>query len=157
MDFNSTIRKAKLTDLLQVFRLEKEAFAPDYYPLFVLRQLFDTAPDLFYVAVDAEDQVLGYCFGGINAKDAIGWIYALAVIKKAQQQNIGRELTTALIRAYKNKNITTIKLTTTPDNLPAIGLYEKLGFKTISEEKNYYLDHSPRIVMKLEHTSFQNQ
>ena len=137
-------------DLTRIFQLEEEAFKPKNYPLFVLRQFYDILPDLFFVAVDELNQIKGYCFGGINHENKIGWVFALAVIKSEQKKKIGQRLTMELLTAFKNKNINTIQLTTTPDNSAAINLYEKLGFKKTAEIMDYYFDNSPRIIMKLE-------
>lgn len=120
------------------------------YPLFVLRQLFDIFPDLFFVAVDELNQIKGYCFGGIDTEGRKGWIFALAVTKPNQRMRIGERVTTELLHAFKNKNINTIHLTTTPDNTAAIKLYEKFGFEKMKEVGDYYLDGSPRIIMSMD-------
>lgn len=150
MKSNFKIRKVVKGDLTRVFQMEEEAFKPKHYPLFVLRQFYDTLPDLFFVAVDELNQIKGYCFGGVNYDTKIGWVFALAVMKSEQNKKIGQHLTTELLTMFKNKNINTIQLTTTPDNNAAIYLYEKLGFKKVEEITDYYFDNAPRIIMKLE-------
>ena len=150
MKSNFKIRKVVKEDLTCIFQMEEEAFKPKHYPLFVLRQLYDISSDLFFVAADEQNQIKGYCFGGIDYNNKIGWVFALAVAKAEQKKKIGLHLTTALLTTLKNKNINTIQLTTTPDNSPAINLYNKLGFKKDIEVMDYYLDNSPRVIMKLE-------
>ncbi|MEM7186230.1 MAG: N-acetyltransferase [Bacteroidota bacterium] len=149
MNSTLTIKKVSKKDLPSIFRLEEEAFAPMHYPLFVLRQLFDIAPDLFLVAVDALDQIKGYCFGTIDQDHQTGWIFALAVVKEEQRKKIGAQLTSRLLDVFSSKKINNIQLTTTPDNEAAIQLYEKLGFEKVDEEADYYFDGTPRIIMKL--------
>lgn len=144
------IRRAAKDDLKHIFQIEEEDFAPMHYPLFVLRQFLDIAPNLFFVAVDEQNQLKGYCFGAIDDERKMGWVLALTVIKSAQRKGIGQRLTTEFIAAMKHKNIHTIQLTTTPDNIGAIMLYEKVGFKKAEEVSDYYLDGSPRVIMKLE-------
>ena len=144
------IRKVEKGDLTHIFKMEEDAFKPKHYPLFVLRQFYDVSPDLFFVAVNELNTIKGYCFGGIDYDNKIGWIFALAVTKLEQKKKIGQHLTTELLTALKNKNINSVQLTTTPDNSPAIKLYEKLGFKKVTEVMDYYFDNSPRIIMKLE-------
>jgi ribosomal protein S18 acetylase RimI-like enzyme len=150
VESNFKIRKVTKDDLPRIFELEKEAFEPDHYPLFVLRQLYDISPDLIFVAVNEDNQIKGYCFGAIDYDNKIGWVFALAVNKPAQKKKIGERITIALLTALKNKNVTAIKLTTTPDNSGAIYLYEKLGFKKVTEVTNYYFDNAPRIIMNLD-------
>ena len=150
MKANFKIRKAKKDDLSRIFQLDEEAFKPMHYPLFVLRQLYDVFPNLFFVAVDELNEIKGYGFGGIDYTSNIGWVFALAVTKPEQKKKIGERITAELLTAFKNKNINTIQLTTTPDNYAAINLYEKLGFKKVTEAPNYYFDNSPRLIMKLD-------
>lgn len=150
MKSNIEIRKVVKEDLIHIFQIEEETFAPMHYPLFALRQFLDILPDLFFVAVDELNQIKGYCFGGIDNESKIGWILTLAVTKPNQRKRIGELITTKLLTAFKNKKITTIRLTTTPDNTAAIKLYKKLGFEKEKEDEDYYLDKSPRIIMKIE-------
>ncbi|WP_204346595.1 GNAT family N-acetyltransferase [Psychroserpens algicola] len=147
-----TIRTILKNDLKTIFQLEEEAFKPMHYPLFVLRQFYDIAHDLFLVAVDEHNQIKGYGFGGIDCDNKIGWIFALAVTKSEQKKKIGQRITHQLLTVFKSKNINKIQLTTTPDNSPAINLYEKLGFEKNSEVMDYYCDDSPRILMKLDNS-----
>ena len=150
MKSNIQIRKVVKDDLVHIFKIEEEAFKPMNYPLFVLRQFIDILPNLFFVAVDKFDQIKGYCFGGIDHESGIGWILALAVTKPNMRKKIGYLVTIELLAAFKNKNIDVIQLTTTPDNIAAIKLYEKLGFEKVKEVMDYYYDGSPRIIMKLD-------
>ena len=142
------IRLVRKEDLKLIHELEKDMFHPDHYPLFVLRQFYDTFPELFFVAVDTQNNLKGYCFGGINQPSKIGWVYALAVTKAAQNKRIGQQLTMRLLSELENRNINHVQLTTTPDNTAAIKLYEKLGFKTVTKDQDYYLDNSPRMLMQ---------
>lgn len=144
------IRPVAKDDLTRIFQLEEETFKPKHYPLFVLRQLYDISSDLFFVAVDEFNQIKGYCFGGINHVSKIGWVFALATIKEEQNKKIGQRLTTELLNALKAKGISTIQLTTSSDNSAAIHLYEKVGFKKMTETLDYYFDNTPRFLMKLE-------
>lgn len=150
MSSNIIIRNVTKADLSNIFKLEEEAFKPMNYPLFVLRQFYDISSDLFIVAEDEKNQIIGYCFGGIDYQKSIGWIFALAVSEENQKKKIGQSITTKLIESFQNSQIYTLQLTTTPDNYAAIRLYEKLGFKKIEEVEDYYFDNSSRIIMKLE-------
>jgi len=150
MKSNIKIRKAVKEDLRYIFQLDEDVFKPNNYPLFVLRQLYDILPNLFFVAVNELNQIKGYCFGAIDDNNKIGWVFALTVLKSEQNKKIGQRLTKEVLIAFKNKSINSIQLTTTPDNTSAINLYKKLGFKKVTEVADYYFDNTPRIIMKLE-------
>jgi len=142
------IRKAQLNDLGSIFQIDKEAFTPMNYPLFVLRQYLDIMPDLFLVAIDENEQIIGYTLGGIDSNNKLGWILSLATKKEIKSKGVGYKLTCELIDIFRKKQVEKIKLTVYPDNLAAINLYKKLGFKKIELVQNYYGDNSPRLVME---------
>lgn len=62
----------------------------------------------------------------------------IAVYEKYRNQSIGTGILNSIIRLAKFQGAKKIFLEVAKDNVPAIGLYEKLGFKVISERKNYY-------------------
>lgn len=49
----------------------------------------------------------------------------------------------------KNKDVEKIMLEVKEDNVPAINLYKKLGFKKISERKNYYKNKTAYIMERV--------
>tara|TARA_R110002049_G_scaffold166451_1_gene332558 strand:- start:1612 stop:2070 length:459 start_codon:yes stop_codon:yes gene_type:complete len=146
---NIEIRNVVKDDLPKIFQIEEDTFAPMHYPLFVLRQFYDILSDLFFVAVNEHNDIKGYSIGGIDHDSKMGWIFALAVVQSEQKKKIGQRITVELLKAFEDKNIGTVQLTTTPDNNAAIKLYEKLGFIKVTEKANYYLDNSPRLIMRL--------
>lgn len=76
-------------------------------------------------------------------------IYMVVVAEKYKQKNIGTQLFDYLIDYTQNKNIETIVLETRASNVPALALYERVGFEKVGERKAYY--NSPiedAIVMK---------
>ncbi len=78
-------------------------------------------------------------------------IYMVVVDKAHQNKKIGRFLLQALLQYAKEKKIPEIILETRKSNHLAIALYERVGFKKISERKAYY--SSPiedAVVMKRE-------
>lgn len=143
------IRNATKNDLQGIFEIEKTAFAPDNYPIFVLRQYMDVFPDLFLIATDENDSILGYIIGGIESSESMGWILSLAANPNNKSKGVGRRLTDELITKFKTLHLNTVRLTVHPDNIPANRLYEKLGFNKTELDNNYYGDQSPRLVLDL--------
>jgi ribosomal-protein-alanine N-acetyltransferase len=138
------IRKIEIVEIKEIFELDKKEFEPMNYPLFVLKQYYDLFSELFLVAENENKDILGYIIGGINTNE--GWILSLATKREYQGQGIGTKLCKSLLNLI---NIDCILLTVHPDNLGAIHMYEKLGFKISERKENYYGDHSPRNIMKL--------
>jgi ribosomal-protein-alanine N-acetyltransferase len=146
---NTIIRQVKKHEIQDVYNLEKNVFQPINYPLFVLRQFYDLMPDLFLVAVDEENEIIGYTQGGINIDKKEGWILSLATNQNSRGKGIGRLLSQKVIELFRSKRIDRILLTVHPGNLPATHLYKKMGFEVHEKIENYYGDGELRLVMEL--------
>ena len=68
------IRQIKEEEIKEVYELERHVFQPINYPQFVLKQFYDLMPDLFLVAANESNEILGYTQGGINMGKKTGWI-----------------------------------------------------------------------------------
>lgn len=143
-----TTRKIEVNEIDKIFEIDKKEFEPMNYPRFVLKQYYDLFSELFLVAENENKDILGYIIGGINNNE--GWILSLATKSEYRGHGIGTKLCKSLLNLI---NIDSILLTVHPDNSGAIHIYEKLGFKTSARKENYYGDHSPRNIMKLDKTN----
>ncbi len=92
-----------------------------------------------YVA-DSEGELIGYIEGVVRrgtkymrySKEAS--IRDFFVDKKYRKEGVGRELTDALIKWFKEKKVERIALSVNSENIPAIKFYEKYGFKEVVKE-----------------------
>ena len=73
------------------------------------------------------------------------------IVTKKNMRNIGiaSQLLTEVIRYCKNLNLKSIYLEVNENNLSAIHLYEKYGFKRIGLRKKYYNNTDNAILMEL--------
>ena len=143
------IRVPSKNELGQIYELEKQIFEPMNYPLFVIKQFYDFMRQMMLVAVNEQNEVIGYTLGGMNSEEQIGWILSLATRQNYQGQGIGRSITEEILDVLRSKGAKDIHLTAHPENKPAIQLYNKLGFETVEEVQDYYGDGEPRLVMRL--------
>ena len=68
--------------------------------------------------------------------------------KKANRKSgIGSKLLEKLIQTAKKQNFTSITLEVNENNLPAINLYLKYGFKNVGFRKKYYKNKDSAIIM----------
>lgn len=74
-------------------------------------------------------------------------IEGVVVDKAYRQKGIGILLMQKAHEYIKNNLLKAVLLEVRQSNLPAIALYEKLGYKKISVRKNYYLDGENALVM----------
>lgn len=139
------VDQVKIEELKTVFELDKSIFRPMNYPIFVLRQYYDLFPQLFLVAKNKSNQLIGYAIGGISNNS--GWILAVGTKQNERKKGVGNELITALITEFNKRNITEVLLTVDPNN-DAVGLYRKNDFEKVDELHNYYGNKEHRVIMK---------
>ena len=77
-----------------------------------------------------EEQALAY--GHLEEEDGNVWL-GICVLPAYKGKGFGKIIMERLIEEAKKKGLQTISLTVDQDNLSAIGLYEKCGFKLCSE------------------------
>lgn len=137
------IRNAKAGDIPRILEIERECFDSDAWSEDAF--CYRLAEDGFVTLVAVENsRVAGYCalscFYDIN-------IDSIAVAADFRRRGVAGELLERAFEGMEGEAFLEVRRS----NAPAIALYEKLGFKKISERKNYY-DEPPEdaIIMKAE-------
>ena len=116
----------------------------DSYPLFsvdnftykLTEKEFSTNPYLKIITYAEKDKIIGFLLYSL-IYDRIE-IEQFEVITKERGKGIGDKLLKYLIEKYKNCDIKNITLEVKEDNIIAINLYEKYGFKKVSTREKYY-------------------
>lgn len=135
MSYN--IEKANVNHLEEIYNLEL-----DYPHLLLskesLKSDLEDTNSIYLVATDSENKIVGVA--GINI--LVDHADITMVLTKKEKQNLGIAtlLLNNIIEKCKKLTLDSIFLEVRKSNIPAIKLYEKLGFKKISERKNYYAD-----------------
>ena len=80
--------------------------------------------------------VAGYA--GMYVSFDVGNINNVGVLPQFRRCGIGKRLMNELCSYCKNNSITLLTLEVRESNIPAIGLYESLGFVNVGVRKNYY-------------------
>jgi ribosomal protein S18 acetylase RimI-like enzyme len=115
-------------DLPRVAELEHDVFGSLGWPFFVVRQIYDIAGS-WWLLVEHEKEVWGYVLTGFQSDDkSVAWILGLGVHADRRHQGYGEALMRASIEVLRRYGADVIRLSVKPDNKPARGLYEKLGF-----------------------------
>ena len=83
------------------------------------------------VATDHNDNILGYCFAGIDSDfyDGTVWLNDLVVDESVRGMGIGTRLVREALKELKSEGHRHVVLNVSLQNSPAIGLYEKTGFR----------------------------
>ena len=116
----------------------------DSYPLFsvdnftykLTRNEFSTNPYLKILTYVEKDKIIGFLLYSL-IYDRIE-IEQFEVTTKERRKGIGNKLLNYLVEKYQDNNIKNITLEVKEDNIIAINLYKKYGFKKVSTREKYY-------------------
>ena len=92
----------------------------------------------FWLTAMEGERLLGYI--GIQYGLDGGDIMTIATEPDYWGKGIGKKLVLAAVEILKEKNLGYLTLEVRPSNLPAIALYESLGFREVGRRKKYYRD-----------------
>ena len=156
LEVNYQLRRFKLSDLDGVIRINRECLPENYTALFFIN-LYKRFPGTFIVA-EADGEIVGYIMCrietgipsfkllGITKK---GHVISIAVLPSYQGKGIGYALIREATQAMVNYNAKECYLEVRESNLPAIYLYNKLGFETARTLRNYYADGEDAFVLAI--------
>ena len=151
---NYRLRRFKPSDLEGVIRINRECLPENYTTLFFMN-LYKRFPETYIVA-ETNGEIVGYIMCrietgipsfkllGIRKK---GHVISIAVLPRHQQKGIGYALMREATQAMVNYKAKECYLEVRESNLPAVGLYKKLGFDIARTIRKYYADGENAIVM----------
>ena len=103
-------------------------------------------PQFHTLVCEQEDRPAGFCMLSIG--DGIGEVVAVAVDPLWQGRGIGRQLMQAIVEDARGMGIRLLFLKTATRNLPAQGLFRKIGFEETGREAGYYTAGQTAIGMR---------
>ena len=128
------IEKMNSSHVAQIAQLEKICFSDPWSEKSVASEL-DNKLAFWLVAVE-EARVAGY-IGSQTVMDETDMMN-VAVHPDFRRQGIAEALVNTLVENLKKMGSRCLTLEVRASNVPAIALYEKLGFAEIGRRKNYY-------------------
>ena len=134
------IRHAQLTDLDELVELEKSSFETDRLSRRSFRHWITTNHRALLVA-DVDKAVVGYVLIIYHPGTRLARIYSLAVATQLRGTGIAKALMLAGEQAANDDGRLYLRLEVSVDNIPAITLYETLGFQKFGIYRDYYQDH----------------
>ena len=147
MQNSKTIRKASLDDLKQIYLIEKDVFINDHWTFeMVKRELKNLSSQTTWI-IEESSVIIGYCMMRIFSNEAN--ITNMAIKSSHQREGLGLFLLGHVLNQLPIKS--SVFLEVKEGNLPAINLYQRLGFKVINLRRNYYKDGRTAMIMHLEH------
>lgn len=110
----------------------------------VLKQELENKKTTYIVAKE-NDEIIG--FAGIMICLDEATLNNIVVKKSFRNKGIGGELLEALIELCSEMSIHSFTLEVNVNNIPAIKLYEKFGFKNLGIRKKYYNNATDAYIM----------
>lgn len=110
--------------------------AVDNFTYKLTEKEFSTNPYLKIITYVEKDKIIGFLLYSL-IYDRIE-IEQFEVTTKKRRKGIGDKLLKYLIEKYQSTNIKNITLEVKEDNISAINLYKKYGFKKVSTREKYY-------------------
>ncbi len=139
------IRLVQVSDLMDVHALGVRVFGSLATTALTMRQLYDLSYPYIFAAYNPN--LVGYCFGGLDAYGKIGHLYSLAVDPDARRQRLGYLLSEKVMLRLKEDPVDKLQVVCSPTNSSAIALYTKLGFQPGEIVKDYFGQNADRLVM----------
>ncbi len=129
------IQKPNKQQIQAVAAIEAIVQPIDAWSAATLTQLL--AQDSYHLLLAAESGVIkGYCLYQVLFEQAE--ILRIGTHPDYQRQGIASQLFSALHKTLFKNNVTQLMLEVRADNVAAIALYERQGFKTIHRRSGYY-------------------
>ena len=132
------IREMNVNDVPAIAELERVCFLDPWSENSISSELNN--PLSYWLVAEDNGVIAGYV-GSQSVLDAADMMN-IAVSSDYRRQGIGQALIEGLVAHLLQKNVIALLLEVRVSNIPAITLYEKLGFEQVGRRRGYY--HNPR-------------
>lgn len=136
-----TIENASTKDLERLCEIERECFGKEAFTKKQFAQLLRDYNSMSLIAKE-NGKTVGFIIGMIyiERNEIIGHILTIDVLPQYRRRKIGLELLQEMEKVFKEKAARACHLEVREDNIPALSLYGKNGYKRIGRLKGYYGD-----------------
>ena len=152
---NTRIRFATSRDIAEIISINFKTLPEHYSNSFFMELLLDS-PETFVVAENNNNKIIGYIMCRIEYGFSVlkkmslarkGHVVSFAVLEEYRGKGIGKKLVEQSIEGMKIRKCNESYLEVRTDNIPAIKLYENLGFNRIATLNTYYKDSRNAFLM----------
>ncbi len=133
------LRQATVDDIDALLELENRCFATDQLSRRNFHWMIARAHSALRVAMTG-DRLAGYVLVLFHAGTSLARIYSVAVNPDCRGQRIGERLLAAAEEAALDADCAWMRLEVRPDNVAAIRLYEKHGYRQFGVYHGFYED-----------------
>jgi ribosomal protein S18 acetylase RimI-like enzyme len=134
------VRHATLADLDALVALEQHTFDGDRLSRAQYRRHLASASALVLVVDGADPSLAGAAVVFFRKGSAVARLYSLATAAEARGKGVASALMAAATEAARDRGCRVLRLEVRVDNVAAIGLYERQGYRRIGPLPAYYDD-----------------
>jgi len=131
---NLLVREFREEDLHSILKIEEESFSDPWSGRSFLKEA--ELPFSRFLVAEEGGKVVGYLIAWVVGKTCD--INKIAVLPSFRRRGVGKELLKKLLEVLKEEGVEEIFLEVRESNVPAIKLYESLGFRRIGLREGYY-------------------
>ena len=136
-----SIQDALLTHLDRLYEIEQKCFKNEAFTKHQIARLL-AHPNSVSLIAKGNHNIIGFIIGMIfhEKKKLTGHILTIDVYPSHQRMGIGSMLLKQIEKIFIGKGVNTCYLEAREDNVAALNLYQKLGYRKIGNLENYYKD-----------------
>lgn len=142
-----SVRDAELADVPTLVDLENRCFEIDRLSPRNFQYLLTKGKAVTLVAAD-KGKLLGYAMVLFNAGTSLARLYAFAVDPDLRRQGVGEALLKAAEDAARARNSMYLRLEVRTDNMEALRIYRRAGYRDLDVIEDYYEDHTSALQME---------
>jgi ribosomal-protein-alanine acetyltransferase len=134
-----SIQDASLKHLERLYEIEQKCFKSEAFTKQQIAHLLAHPNSVSLIAKDNHN-IIGFVIGMIFAEreKLTGHILTIDVYPSHRRMGIGSTLLKQIEKIFIGKGVKTCYLEAREDNVAALNLYQKLGYKKVGNLKNYY-------------------
>jgi len=134
-----TIEDASTRHLDRLYEIEIECFEREAFTKQQIAQLLKDYNSVGLIT-KVNSKIVGFIIGMMHFErnSLVGHILTIDVSEAYRQKKIAEKLMQEIEKIFKEKGAATCNLEVREDNIAALNLYKKLGYRKIAKLKNYY-------------------
>jgi len=134
-----TIEKTSIEHLDRLYEIEMKCFERE---AFTKQQIAYLLTDSNFISLvsKVKGEIVGFVIGKTykNKKSATGHILTIDVSSEQRRKGIGLRLLQEIEKTFKDRGVKICFLEARENNIAALNLYQKFGYKSVGRLKNYY-------------------
>jgi ribosomal-protein-alanine N-acetyltransferase len=144
------VQEASLKHLDKLYEIETECFQEEAFTKEQIAQLLTDYNSVSFVA-KVNGEIVGFIMGrAYTDRKPVGRVLTIDVLPEHRRKGIGLKLLLEVERVFRNERVEVCYLEAREDNIAALNLYLKHGYKRVGKLKDYYRNaHAVRLTKLL--------